>query len=249
MAIITQGSIYDFSVELVPSAEQTIAGLNQVDSFATLAQVSSAVPADAFQFMVSAEARGLALASIRLEPGFQSFLKRLFNKTSDIYFIAWCWDCSGQPVATYPGIGADPKSCLIPLHGGQLREFIGAGALLFPARAVKAGLAVRIQVWESKKGTRDFGKALAEVSEKVQQSKLNSLLTLIAGVTSVPTATIAMIEQAALELGKTIGIVLQAINDDYVDFYEGYFPASASWQVGEDSYKGTASEIALNLFT
>jgi hypothetical protein len=249
MAIITQGSISDFSVQMVPGTLTRLTGLTEVDTFGTLAEVSNTVAADTFRFAASAESRGLALSSMRLDPGFQGFLARLLNSTSDIYFIAWCWDLSGRPVAVYPASGASADSSLIPLKGGQLREFIGAGAVLFHARQVTAGLGVRLQIWESKKRKRDFGKALAEVSGKIQQSNLNSLLRQIATFTSVPTATIALIEQAALELGKTIGTVLQAMSDDYVDFYEGYFPASDPWPLGKGSYKGSASEIVLSHFS
>ena len=249
MAIITQGSISDFSVEMIPGRPAQIYGLEEVDTFGVLAEVSNTVTSDTFRYAVSAEARGLALSSIRLEREFQGFLKRLLKKTSDIYFVAWCWDLSGQPVATYPAAGAAAETCLIPLRGGQLREFIGAGTVLFDARPVTAGLGVRLQVWESKKSKRDFGKVLAEVSEKIQQSDLNSLLNLIGAVVSVPTATISVIEQAALELGKTVGTVLQALSDDYVDFYEGYFPASSPWKLGKDPYSGSASKIVLSLFS
>jgi len=248
MALITTGSLAQFSVEPTDAALESVPGADQVDNFGVLAEVTREAPAQVFRFTVSPEQRGLAVASLRLEKGFQSFLARLFHKTSDVYFLAWCWDLSGSPAALYPGTTADPASALIPMRGGEVREFIGAGALLFPARQVTSGLAVRMQIWESAQGTRQFGQTLSTVAETIQQSKLNSLLTLIATVTGVATATIALVEQAALELGKVVGDVLKASSDDYVDFYEGYFPASEPWTDGQSTYRGNASEIALSRF-
>jgi hypothetical protein len=248
MAIITSGSLAQFSVEPTTAAYASVAAADQVDNFGVLAEVSREVPADTFRFAVSSESRGLGVAKLTLDKDFQSFLARLFHKTSDVYFLAWCWDLSGTPTSIYPGTAADPSSALIPMRGGEAREFIGAGAVLFPARPVTAGLAVRIQIWESAKGTRDFGQTLSTVADTIQKSKLNSMLTLIATATGVASATVALVEQAALELAKAIGSVLQASSDDYVDFYEGYFPASASWTDGDAPYQGRASEIVLNRF-
>ena len=248
MPIITTGSLSDFSITPTAAAYESIAAADDVDTFGVLAEITRDAPANLFKFDVSAEHRGLAMASLRLDPGFQNFLARLFKKTSDIYFLAWCWDMSGEPATVYPGAAAAPTSVLIPMKAGSIREFIGAGALLFPARAVTAGLAVRVQIWESAQGTRDFGKTLSTVADAIQKSELNSLLTVIGTLTGVATATVALIEQAALELGKVIGNVLQASSDDYVDFYEGYFPAAAPWVHGNVSYSGTSSQITLNQF-
>jgi hypothetical protein len=248
MAIITVGSLSDFSLTPTARAVDTLAAAADVDSFGTLAEVTREAPADLFQYAVSPEARGVAAARLLLDKGFQNFLARMFHKTSKVYFLAWCWDMSGAPVSMYPGVVADPSSALIPMRGGEAREFIGSGAVLFPPRSVAAGLSTRIQIWESAKGTRDFGQTPSTVADTIQKSKLNSLLTLIAMATGVASATVALVEQASLELAKVIGDVLKAISDDYVDFYEGYFPAALPWTAGQTTYRGHASEIVLNQF-
>ncbi|MFA7763047.1 hypothetical protein [Streptomyces sp. NRRL S-448] len=125
-----------------------------------------------------------------------------------------------------------------------MREFIGEGSILFHSRPVTAGLAVRIQVWESGQGIRDFGESLATVSNTTQESNL-----IIATAANVATATVALVERAALELGKAVGRALQAASDDYVDFYEGYYPASSSWSARQETYRGADSEITLSLFS
>jgi hypothetical protein len=37
-----------------------------------------------------------------------------------------------------------PQACIISLQAGDVRKFMGAGIVLFPARKVTAGLATRI---------------------------------------------------------------------------------------------------------
>jgi hypothetical protein len=245
MALITSGSIRDFSVELqTPSA-----GAPEIENFAVLAEVSRGVPANTFAALVSPETRGLGLQSLRLDEGFQGFLTRLLGRDTDIYFLAWAWDLSGQPVAFYPGKVTDKTTCLIPLKGGQSREFIGQGVALFPPRRVAAGIALRIQIWESKKGIRDFGEAMDSVARNIQESKINSVLQLVAMGTGVTGATVTLVEEASLELAKIVGAVLKTVGDDYVDFYEGYFPASQSWSRSNMPYRGTASEIVLSRFS
>lgn len=44
---------------------------------------------------------------------------------------------------------------------------------------------------------------------------------------------------------ETVGKVLQASSDDYVDYYEGYFPARDPWTPPTQSWRGHSSEIEL----
>ena len=242
MALIQAGNFHDLSVVARPEAAEE---LDQVDTFSVLSEVSREVPAESFDFLQSSRPRGLALHSLRLEKGFQGFIKRLFNATSEVYFLAWAWDFSGQPPVFYPGAVADSGTALIPMKGGELREFVGAGIVLFPARPVTAGLALRLQVWESEKGTRDFGKTMETVSRTIQESELNTVLTLLAVATGATTATIDLVWKASLELAGAIGKVLQATSDDYVDYYEGYFPAADDWVPEKQAYSGHTSAITL----
>lgn len=244
MALITSGSIRDFSV--VPQAQSVEAP--GIDNFAVLAEVSREAPVGTFAPLVSGETRGLALHSLQLEKAFRGFLTRLLGSDTDIYFLAWAWDLSGEPVTFYPGKVTDKGTCLIPLKGGETREFIGQGVALFPPRRVAAGIALRVQIWESKKGARDFGEAMESVARNIQESKINSVLQLVAMGTGVTGATVTLVEEASLELAKIVGVVLKTVGDDYVDFYEGYFPASENWTPGNMAYRGTASRIVLSRF-
>ena len=248
MALITVGSIGDFSVVPLPSAKKALANAKRVDTFSVLAEVTNKTPANSFDFAVSANRRGLALQSLQLKKEFQNFLAKLFKKTSKIYFLAWAWDMSG--LSSYPGQNADAGSCLIPLKGGDLREFIGAGAVLFPPRTITAGLALRMQIWESSQGLRHFGEKMEKITSAIQQSELNTALLSLAASAGIATGgaagAIALIEPAALELAKRIGGILKEAKDDAVDYFEGYFPAADSWSEGRETHQGNGSKIVLN---
>src|SRR5437867_3846836 len=142
MALIQVGSFEDFSVERLSGSP----AVQLEEQFHTLAAARHSEPADRFQFMVSRGRRGLALQTLRLGPAtgalnkLRGLLSRLLNRGSYVYFIAWLWDLSGQPIALYPGHGVPVDQCLIPIRSGTERqkEFLGAGALLFPARPISS---------------------------------------------------------------------------------------------------------------
>jgi hypothetical protein len=102
-----------------------------------------------------------------------------------------------------------------------------------------------MMLWESDQGARDFGKAMTEVANTIQTSGLTNLLSLVATATGVTGAVITAAVAAAGELAKAIGAILQANSNDYVDFYEGYYPAADPWTTGDEVHQGYASEIAL----
>jgi hypothetical protein len=64
---------------------------------------------------------------------------------------------------------------------------------------------------------------------------LSNLLNLIslagAGVT---TATTNLITQDSADLSSAFGRILQAKSDDYVDFFEGYYPINYPWKPGQE---------------
>jgi hypothetical protein len=68
----------------------------------------------------------------------------------------------------------------------------------------------------------------------------------MATATGVPGGTLALCEQASLELAKVVGTILEASSDDYVDFYEGYFPVSDPWTPHEQTWSGGSSQIVLS---
>lgn len=248
MAIITEGAIGAFSARVKPSAARKSRGLTALHSLSLLTEATRAVQPVPVEFVSSNDRRGVGLKSICLKRGFEGFLKKLWTKTNQVYFVAWAWDMSGNPVVQYPGAHAKESKCLIPLAAGELREFIGKGICLFPPRRVTAGLALRIQIFECDQGVRDFGKAMEEIANTLKSSKLTNLLKFVGVATGATGATVAMVYEAARELTWAIGKILQANSDDYVDFYEGYFPAADPWEKQDAVYEGHASEITLSLF-
>jgi hypothetical protein len=249
MAIIKHGSFEEFSATVTTQAQRAQSALAGLKTFSVLLEATRSVQPVPVQFAVSNSPRGLALKSVKLTQGFDGFLQKLFNRKNEVYFVSWVWDFSGNPPLQYPGLGATPQSCIIPLKVGQVREFLGAGIVLFPARTVTAGLAVRMMLWESDQGTRNFGKAMTEVANTIQTSGLTNLLFLVTTATGVTGAVITAAAAAAGELAKAIGAILQANSDDYVDFYEGYYPAADPWTTGDEVHQGYASEIALTRLT
>ncbi|HKB50398.1 MAG TPA: hypothetical protein VKC63_03090 [Solirubrobacterales bacterium] len=250
MALIKSGEFAEFS--LAPRV--AVAGVAQqgVDSFSTLSEATREAPFDNLGFAKTDEPRGLTLKKLHMGPKFQSFIARIFDLTSEVYFLAWAWDLSGakvqgeSPIYLYPGTVSPVDGTLIPMKGSEEREFLGSGVLLYPARRVTAGISLRLQLWESHSKERKFGETLQKVTSSIQKSQLNQVLTLVAGIGGVTTGTVALVEQAGLELVSVIGEVLKATSDDYVDYYEGYFPASVPWEPEEQSWSGHASEIVLS---
>ncbi|WP_289665639.1 hypothetical protein [Flavobacterium panacagri] len=244
MAIIEVGSINNFSVSVkkdIPEASM----LESVSTFSELDQVSKSIEPNSFELITSKDQRGLYLKKLKLEKGFGGFLNNLLGSTNNIYFIAWAWDLSGEPVNLYPGKDVQPESVLIPMKAGNVREFIGNGIVLFPKRYVKGGIALRIQIWESDQEIRKFGKAVNDTSEAIKNSKLNNLLSLISLGTGVSGVTISLVKDAAIELGGIIGTILKSNGDDYVDFFEGYYSSDDEWIKKDEIYKGNSSQMTL----
>lgn len=199
--------------------------------------------------LVSPQPRGLAITSLALQPEFQDWLARKLDRTSYVYFLAWCWDLSGQAVVAYPGTATGADKCLIPIKADGTHEvsFIGDGAVLFPPRPVAAGLAVRVQLWESRAATQQAGQTLADFANTVKSSSLNTaVLALASAAAGVAGATVTAIEQAAVTLAGDIGKLLSKEGDRYIDYFEGYFSASEPWQTGAESVSQHLSQITLN---
>jgi hypothetical protein len=252
MAVIVQHGFDDLTVQPLvksgngggadPSVVDAVSGLNTAG--AALQAARSLQPLT-LGFPASTEQRGFALHSLRLTTGFEGFIGNLFNTRNEVLFMAWGYDLSGEPPWLWPGKDIDLETLRSSLKPGEAREFLGAGALLFPARQVYGGIALRLQIWESDAGTRRLGKTIEDVSKAIDDSKLTNVLSLIAAAGGPTTATLALIRDAATELGKIIGAILKGNSNDLVDFYDGYYPVSDPWTSGEERYDAHGSEIVL----
>lgn len=246
MALITVGSVEDFAIAPEASFRREQPLARGIASARVLREVSADIPTAAFRYSVSSGPRGMALANLRLEKQALKFFTRLFERRCNIYFLAWAWDLSGEPIYSYPGSSVGVGYALIPMKGNELREFLGAGVLLFPSRPVTSGLQLRIQVWQSRKGVRTFGAAMAAVGQAIAESELNAVLnagSLVAGHVGV---TIAAAKEGALLLTRSIGTILKSYGDDVLDLYEGNYPANATWKPGHESHAGYGTKIVLS---
>jgi hypothetical protein len=246
LALISIGSVDDFSIAPTAGIRRAIPETKGIASARVLYQASAEIPTTDFEYAISREPRGLALHSLRLEKGAVKFFKKLFMRDSHIYFVAWGWDMSGIPAYTYPDAGASADAALIPMKGGELREFLGSGALLFPPRTITSGVQVRMQIWESNKGVRTFGNAMTAVTQAVADSDLNAILNMASLAGGHVGVTIAAAKEGALILSKSIGTILKSYGDDVLDFYEGNYNASDAWRPGREAHAGHGTKIVLS---
>lgn len=247
--ITTKARLTDFSVRPTRESELQFEAVRGLSTIGEFRQVTRAAQPAKQVFETSSDHRGLAVRSITLKEDSRSFLAKFFDPTASIYYLAWCWDMSGQPVSVYPGLDATAADASFSLREGESKRFMGAGSLLFPQRRISAGLAVRLMVWESDKTYRQFGETLKTICDEIKGSNLNSLLKLLATTTGVPGATLALIESASLELGSLIGTVLKSNSDDFLDLYEGYFPVSYDWPAGEFTESDKYTEMVFTRIT
>jgi hypothetical protein len=246
-ALIRSGDYNDFTASAIvrPELRELHASLEGLRTLGELANATREAQPVGVGLKRSAHTRGLALKSLKLTEGFEGFLPNLFKgTTNEVYFVSWAWDLGGAPPFVHPQSGTAPDSAIIPMRVGKVREFIGAGVNLFPAQHVSGGLAVRIMIWESDADARRFGETLQKVTKEIKESKLTNL-SLISTAASVPSATVNLVFQASLELSHVIGMVLKNNSDDYVDYYEGYYPVEQTWKAGDEKYSGHATEIVL----
>lgn len=248
MALHTKGSIDHFSVRAKQNVAKNKPFLESISTFSDLSEISRDVAPNSFDLITSTDQRAVGLKRIKLIEGFEGYLQKYLDPVNEVYFLAWAWDLSGQPINQYPGSNVNSTDVVMQLKVGNVREFIGAGINLFPKRLVKGGVALRIQLWESDQNVRNFGKAMTDTANEIKKSELNNLLSLISTAAGVSGATISLIKDASIELVKAIGIILRTNGDDHVDFFEGYYPADQTWTIGDDQSQGSSSMLTLNKY-
>ena len=110
---------------------------------------------------------------------------------------------------------------------------------------------MRMQIWESDRRTSDFGKAMTAVANTVKNSQFSlDLISLAVGFATggVTTAPINLIAKASADLASAVGGILQAQSDDYVDFFEGYYPIDYEWKPGQElTEEGHACKLVFTM--
>jgi len=249
MAIIQHGSFGDTPVTFKKDAIAKMANaasLRLLDKVSLVQQASRSIQSQTLVIPESSNERGLALKSITLKKDFEGFIEKLFKDVNnhlgnDIYFVAWVWDLSGEPPVLFPSPDSsgnfDPQKCIFSVNVSEERAFGGVGINLLGPRKIVGGINVRMQIWESDRKTSDFGKAMTVVADTVKNSQFSlDLISLAVGFATggVTTAPINLIAKASANLASAVGGILQAQSDDYVDFFEGYYPINYEWKPGKE---------------
>ncbi len=264
MAIIQKGSFGDIPVTFKEDAIAPMANadsLRQLNKVSLVQQASRSIQSQTLAIPKSSNKRGLALKSITLKKDFEGFIEKLFKDFNDrfennIYFVAWLWDLSGEPPVLYPSPDLitgnfDPQKCIFSVNVSQERTFGGVGINLLDQKEIVGGINVRMQIWESDRKTSDFGKTMTEVANTVKNSQLSlDLISLAVGFATggVTTAPINLIAKGSAELASAVGRILQAKSDDYVDFFEGYYPLNYDWKPGQElTEEGFACKLVFTM--
>jgi predicted nucleic acid-binding OB-fold protein len=249
MAIIQHGSFGDTPVTFKKDAIAKMANaasLRLLDKVSLVQQASRSIQSQTLVIPESSNERGLALKSITLKKDFEGFIEKLFKDVNnhlgnDIYFVAWVWDLSGEPPVLFPSPDSSgnfaPQKCIFSVNVSEERTFGGVGINLLGPRKIVGGINVRMQIWESDRKTSDFGKAMTVVADTVKNSQFSlDLISLAVGFATggVTTAPINLIAKASANLASAVGGILQAQSDDYVDFFEGYYPINYPWKPGQE---------------
>jgi len=246
MALIKRGSFNSYKVKPNRKVLGKKSVFDTIKTFNEFGEIAANAPEEGFDLINSTEARGICINSIELLEGFEGFLQGFLNPTNEIYFVAWAWDLSGQPVYCYPGENFKVEDVVFNMKVGTVRHFLGQGINLFPKRFVRGGITVRIQIWESDQGGRDFGKTMTEVTNAIKDSSLNNTLSLISTLSGVSGVLINTIKDAALELSGIIGKIFENNKNDFVDYYEGYYDSSTQWTTGDEKNSGNSTILTLN---
>jgi hypothetical protein len=164
---------------------------------------------------------GLFFKALTLHRSFEDFIVNLFNPDNEIYFTSITWDYSGGLPFVYPPKGAEADDFLIPMKAKTTRQFIGDGVNIWPAKIVVGALNVAILVYECDTKERAIGETLIDIHEKVESSKLSSLIAAIS--TDPALATGIAVCEAVNELMGVIGRYMKRNLDDYVDFFQGSY--------------------------
>ena len=253
--LISTGSINNFAVRPAALPEIKNSKLrnllkNNITNFGALNRMTGTMSDIPFIPVSVPAPAGVMLQSITLHKGFEVFLQNCFNKTNEIYFLAWAWDLSGDSPVIFPETNAgDLENWIFPMKKGNCIETPGGGFHLLPKKGIKGGAGVHVEVWESDKDIQQTVETILEVTEAIHKSALTKILT---GLTNIYSPQIGLIHEAVSSLSKAIGEILKRNAKDYVGLFEGYYDAD-NWAEGLDLQKtpkkgNPACEIVLKKY-
>jgi hypothetical protein len=237
MPLLSRGSFDRFEATATgPAADDY--GLTKPQPFTVLREITRALQPVGLTFE-SAERRAVTLSGLRVTAGADVLLRRVAEDDTPLHVLSWSWDLSGEPVLVRPA----PNAALewtVPLSGTERR--LGDRALeLVPARRVVGCQSVRVILWQSDRGA-SAELVTEEVRAAIRHSRLASALAPLASSQATVMSAVG-VRDAATELGREIAPVLRALCSDYVDLFEGFYPATETGRA--DHLTGFHSELTL----
>jgi len=197
------------------------------------------------ELLRSKEAWALYLKRLTLNRGFEGFLSGVFNKTNEIYFVAFAWDYSGRKPKVFPYTTLEPSEYVLKMKKGQSREFVGDGVALWPARRVSGALNVLIMVYESDREIQRSGEVIQTIHETVDKSTLTDLVSAIAANPAIATAR--AISGAVKDLVETVGKIMKKNKNDVVELFEGSYGTHLVQTSRREHYETDAAGVVLDL--
>ena len=241
MPLISRGSLDRFT-GVARDPQLLEQGLTGPRSFSVFREVTRAMQPVPLRLARSASPPRIELVDIRLDPDSRVMLRQVSAPDRPVYVLGWWWDLAGGgPVVVPPEPGA--AECALKLDGDGIRRLAHPVTLSEPGRPVVGGLVVRVILWQGEQGT-DPARVTAEVAEAMRHSTLGGMLGMLASAADTTMATVIAVRQAAAALGPEIAPVLRALCTDYIDFFEGFYPADEA--VGDrEPHEGFQSALAV----
>ena len=264
MAVIRVGHVADLGVKArtrtltrtgLRSGQKALA-LPRSMSLTSARELLPDLDVKGMELLRSREAWALYLKRLTLYKGFEGFLSGLFNKTNEIYFVAFAWDYSGRKPKVFPYTTLEPSEYVLKMKKGQSREFVGDGVALWPARRVSGALNVLIMVYESDREIQRSGEVIQTIHETVDKSTLTELVSAIAANPAMATAR--AISGAIKDLVETVGKVMKKNSAqefatkftallDVVELFEGSYGTHLAQSTRREHYETDAAGVILDL--
>ncbi|MDT8912353.1 hypothetical protein [Amycolatopsis sp. PS_44_ISF1] len=224
MPLISSGAYDRFSATASGPAA-TEYGLDDVQSFAVLREVTRPLQPVPLSFAATAEPVGLDLTEVHLTSGCRVMLRRVGDPELPLHVLAWWWDLGGGgPHVVGARDAADEPRWSLEVAADGTRT--GTTELpLVPPRRLVGGVAVRVILWQTTPAV-PAARITGEVEEAMRHTKLNGMLDLLRDRSGTSMHTVGLVREAATALGGEIAPVLRGLCTDYLDFYEGLYPVA-----------------------